>query len=222
MSPLLSLMVPQAKIRALRPGTVTIRGGKTDSGLTAACTLVVRDHTFYLDGVYGWAGGTHEAVFYSETDAPAEFTIADESIARIESVGEMGALFDHHQLIRIELLKSGVTTLTAVTPDGRTATADITVTSFTETTAIYYEQTTSSTTTTVTTPAEGVKKGDVNGDDAIDIMDVIRLNKFLLGVDSLSEEQRAAADVDGNDELDATDSLLILKYTVELIDHFDA
>lgn len=53
-------------------------------------------------------------------------------------------------------------------------------------------------------------------------MDVIRLNKFLLGADSLSEEQRAAADVDGNDELDATDSLLILKYTVELIDHFDA
>ena len=95
-------------------------------------------------------------------------------------------------------------------------------TSFTETTAIYYEQTTSSTTTTVTTPAEGAKKGDVNGDDAIDIMDVIRLNKFLLGADSLSEEQRAAADVDGNDELDATDSLLILKYTVELIDHFDA
>ena len=218
-SSLASLQVPQATVRALKPGTVTIKG-ETDSGLTATCTLTVRDHTHYLNGAYGPAGGYSSAVFYSEADAQAEFTIEDESIARISDIGEMGALMEHTQKIRLELLRPGTTTLTAVTPDGRAVTCEVIVTSL-ETTAIYCEQTTSSTTTTVTTPAEGVKKGDVNGDGAIDIMDVIRLNKFLLGADTLSEVQSAAADVDGNDALDPTDSLLILKFTVKLIDHFD-
>ncbi len=71
-------------------------------------------------------------------------------------------------------------------------------------------------------PAETLKKGDVNEDGTIDIMDVIRLNRYLLGSETLTKAQSAAADVDGNDTLDSTDSLLILKYTVELIDHFDA
>ena len=69
-------------------------------------------------------------------------------------------------------------------------------------------------------PAQTSQKGDINGDGTIDIMDVIRLNKFLLGADSLSEEQSAAADVDGNGVLDSTDSLLILKETVGITNNF--
>ncbi len=60
--------------------------------------------------------------------------------------------------------------------------------------------------------------GDVNLDGGIDIMDVIALNKFLLGTEKLSDAAKAAADADGNKALDSTDSLNILKYVVELID----
>ena len=59
--------------------------------------------------------------------------------------------------------------------------------------------------------------GDVNGDGAVDIMDVILLNKYLLGGSELGEKAKASADVDRNEKLDSTDSLNILKYIVELV-----
>ncbi len=234
MPPLGYYQMPQATIKALKPGTVTITG-TTDSGLTATCTLVVRDHTHYLNGTTGYAGTTEGVVFYSESDQTAEFTIADDSIAKIVNIEEMGRLSEHTQYIQIELLNPGTTTLTAVTPDGRTETADIIVLSM-ETTAIGSEYSTPTTTTATeatampedtdptspTTETTAVKKGDINDDNAIDILDVICLNKFLLGVGKLTAEQTAAADVDGNQNVDPTDSLLILKYTVEIIDRFDA
>ena len=65
-------------------------------------------------------------------------------------------------------------------------------------------------------------KGDLNGDGVSDIMDVIRLNKALLGVEQLTDEQRAAADVNNNGTVDSGDSLLILKYALEMINGFDA
>ncbi|MBQ4466457.1 MAG: glycoside hydrolase family 9 protein [Oscillospiraceae bacterium] len=58
--------------------------------------------------------------------------------------------------------------------------------------------------------------GDVNCDKIVDIMDVIALNKYLLGADTLSDDGKANADVDLNKELDTTDSLNILKCVVEL------
>ncbi len=61
------------------------------------------------------------------------------------------------------------------------------------------------------------KSGDVSGDGEVDIMDVITLNKFLLGSASLDDSERACADVDQNGVIDETDSLNILKYVVELI-----
>jgi len=343
MPPLGYYQMPQATIKALKPGTVTITG-TTDSGLTATCTLVVRDHTHYLDGTTGYAGTTEGVVFYSESDQTAEFTIADDSIAKIVNIEEMGNFSEHTQYIQIELLNPGTTTLTAVTPDGRTETADITVlsaettaiasnhtttttTTATETTAMTEDTDSTSTTTTTeetepteptteywekynlaiiskptklvyhigesldltggmaaasyansegvvgdisngdpltaevfsidtdfdsskpgtytvyvtaaegkakdsftvevlpddtTEPIEGTKLGDINGDGNIDIMDVICLNKNLLGVQSLSEEARGNADVNHDGKVDSSDSLLILKYTVELIDSFDA
>ena len=59
--------------------------------------------------------------------------------------------------------------------------------------------------------------GDVNRDDAVDIMDVIALNKYLLGSSDLAPEGRQAADVDQNRQLDTTDSLNILKFVVALV-----
>lgn len=59
--------------------------------------------------------------------------------------------------------------------------------------------------------------GDVTLDGAVDIMDVIALNKFLLGSETLSDEAKTAGDADGNGSLDSTDSLNILKFVVEIV-----
>lgn len=60
--------------------------------------------------------------------------------------------------------------------------------------------------------------GDVNGDGAVDILDVISVNKFLLGSASLDEPARDRADTDRDQKLDSTDSLNILKYVVKILD----
>ena len=65
-------------------------------------------------------------------------------------------------------------------------------------------------------PASG-PTGDVNGDGTVDIMDVIALNKYLLGSAHLADDAKQRADADANTVLDSTDSLLILKYVVSLL-----
>ncbi len=65
-----------------------------------------------------------------------------------------------------------------------------------------------------------LETGDVNGDLEIDIMDVIALNKYLLGSAELDDKQKEAADVDVNGKIDSTDSLNVLKYVVEIITDF--
>jgi len=57
--------------------------------------------------------------------------------------------------------------------------------------------------------------GDINVDGTVDIMDVIALNKFLLGVSELPK--KAYADTDSNQTIDSTDSLNILKFVVEVV-----
>lgn len=89
------------------------------------------------------------------------------------------------------------------------------------------EQSSETTTTTVpveSTPGDtepttpnGVVYGDVNVDGSVDILDVIALNKYLLGSTSLDDAARANANVDNNKEIDSTDSLNILKCVVKMI-----
>lgn len=62
--------------------------------------------------------------------------------------------------------------------------------------------------------------GDVNEDKEIDILDIILLNKSLLGKEILSEQAVKNADVDNSGKVDATDSLMIMKFIVNLIDKF--
>ncbi len=69
-------------------------------------------------------------------------------------------------------------------------------------------------------PVAAGKYGDVTGDGAIDIMDVIALNKYILGSMKLDAQAKANADVDTNGTVDSTDSLNILKYVVELVTEF--
>ena len=54
----------------------------------------------------------------------------------------------------------------------------------------------------------------------MDILDVITANKFILGVKELNNAQRTAFDVNKDGKLDSSDSLLILKYALEMISSF--
>ena len=53
--------------------------------------------------------------------------------------------------------------------------------------------------------------GDVNGDGIVDVMDLILLNKYIVGSANLSQEALAAADMNNDGSVNATDSLLLLK-----------
>ncbi len=60
--------------------------------------------------------------------------------------------------------------------------------------------------------------GDTNCDGIVNIADVILLNRGLLGDAEIEPQGKANADVDINGTLEATDSLNILKYIVELLE----
>ena len=70
------------------------------------------------------------------------------------------------------------------------------------------------TTTTATTPS--TKTGDIDGDEDIDIVDVLSLNQYLLGIYDIPEENQPAADVDKDGFITDADSLIILKSLVGL------
>mgnify|MGYP007070229792 CR=1 FL=1 len=59
--------------------------------------------------------------------------------------------------------------------------------------------------------------GDVDENGAVELVDVILLNKNLLGLTQLSESGKANADVDWNGTVDTADSLYILQSTVSLV-----
>ena len=65
---------------------------------------------------------------------------------------------------------------------------------------------------TSTVKVNRVLMGDVNLDGIVDVKDVELLNKACMGTASLNKSQLRAADVDGNNQFDSTDSLNILKY----------
>lgn len=57
-------------------------------------------------------------------------------------------------------------------------------------------------------------KGDINMDGLVDIIDVIFINKFLLGCQELNNNKYKVADFDGDGFVDSLDSLLLLKYVL--------
>lgn len=58
--------------------------------------------------------------------------------------------------------------------------------------------------------------GDVTLDDTVDIIDVIVLNKYLLGTTALDDLARIAADYNRSGTIDETDSLGILRHIIKL------
>ena len=65
------------------------------------------------------------------------------------------------------------------------------------------------------TPVTEPTYGDVDGDGDIDIVDVLTLNQYLLGIGDLKVE--ANADVDGDNKITDADALNILKSLVKLV-----
>ena len=66
-------------------------------------------------------------------------------------------------------------------------------------------------------PSGDVLYGDCDVDGDVDIMDVIAINKAILGSLTLSAQGKINADVDINNAIDTTDALNILKNVVKLV-----
>ncbi len=69
---------------------------------------------------------------------------------------------------------------------------------------------------------ETLKQGDASGDGEVDILDVITINKAILGKENLSENGLKAIDFNGNGKPDSDEALTLLKYIVGLITDFNA
>ncbi|MBR1898648.1 MAG: dockerin type I repeat-containing protein, partial [Oscillospiraceae bacterium] len=59
--------------------------------------------------------------------------------------------------------------------------------------------------------------GDTDCNGKVELLDIILLNKNLLGMEKLSERGAVNADVDRNKSIDSNDALYILKSTVSLV-----
>ncbi|MBR0485046.1 MAG: leucine-rich repeat protein [Oscillospiraceae bacterium] len=68
-----------------------------------------------------------------------------------------------------------------------------------------------------TSESEAILLGDVSGDGEINILDVITINKAILGKEELTEAQIKAIDFNGNGKPDSEESLTLMKYIVKLI-----
>ena len=86
----------------------------------------------------------------------------------------------------------------------------------TETTTAVTTETTTETTASVPTDTD-VVYGDTDGNGQVELLDVILLNKNLLGMEKLEDKSMANADVNLDKKVDGTDSLLILKSLVSLV-----
>ncbi len=100
---------------------------------------------------------------------------------------------------------------------GGTATTEVTTTTTKATTV---QTTTSTTVTTIETtqqPLGDIIYGDADCNGTVDLLDVVFLNKNLLGMEKLSSKGALNANVDRNNSIDSTDSLNILKSLVSLV-----
>ena len=69
---------------------------------------------------------------------------------------------------------------------------------------------------------EELKQGDADGSGEVDILDVITINKAIMGKENLSENGLKAIDFNGNGKPDPDEALTLLKYIVGLITDFHA
>ncbi len=70
--------------------------------------------------------------------------------------------------------------------------------------------------------ASSIMYGDVNGDGVINIHDSVLVNKYIMGTETLTEEQKMAADVNGDGVVNVLDATLISRMFLGLIYEFPA
>ncbi|GEM_PF-1700501 len=103
----------------------------------------------------------------------------------------------------------------------QTTTTEATTTQATTTEATTTQATTTEATTTETAPVptetESYLKGDANSDGKINILDIIAVNRAVLGKETLSDAQLKAIDFNQNGKPDSEESLAVLKYLVGLV-----
>lgn len=64
--------------------------------------------------------------------------------------------------------------------------------------------------------------GDVNGDEQVNLFDVIMVLQYIVDTISFDHNQLQAGDVDGSGSVDVTDAVYIMQYILGLIDMFPA
>ena len=172
--------------------------------------------------VYAYAGTTllscdvtvSESYHYSMKD-PGEIGLTDPSaevyLLFPDAVGSISWLSSSPEIVTVERsglvrgLKNGSAMIFA-TSNGVTYTRTVTV-------AYPVQETNDTQTSQGKYPC-----GDVDNNKTLSIMDVILLNKSLLGGVSLTDSQRACADVMHDGIIDTTDGLTLLKAVVKLVE----
>lgn len=111
---------------------------------------------------------------------------------------------------------------TTAAPSETTTTAVETTATVPETTTTAPEETTTLTTTSsepvTVNPTVASKLGDVNADGICNISDVVLLNKSIVGAAVLNDVQLANSDTDGDGKKTSNDSVVLLKYIINLIE----
>ena len=67
----------------------------------------------------------------------------------------------------------------------------------------------------VIVPVTGGIKGDVNGDGKVTIMDAVKIAKYIIGLETLTDEQKKLADYNGDGKVTIMDAQAIAKFVVE-------
>ncbi|MBR4319004.1 MAG: leucine-rich repeat protein, partial [Oscillospiraceae bacterium] len=71
-------------------------------------------------------------------------------------------------------------------------------------------------------PAQEILLGDADCSGEVDILDVISINKAILGKENLSENGLKAIDFNGNEKPDSDEAMQVLKFIVGMIENFNA
>ena len=69
-------------------------------------------------------------------------------------------------------------------------------------------------------PAPPKMLGDLNGDNAVDVLDAVLIEKYIVEKTQFSDEQKQLADVNHDGAIDVLDAVLIKKFAVEKIAEF--
>ncbi|MEE1126576.1 MAG: dockerin type I repeat-containing protein [Acutalibacteraceae bacterium] len=72
------------------------------------------------------------------------------------------------------------------------------------------------------TAVETNKLGDANNDGSVNLIDVIRIQSYVVGSYTGDKNFVSRADVNGDKKVNVVDSIHIMRYIVNLIDRFPA